>query len=85
MEEVERCMLARQSVPPPQPLLATLRRGCKLIAPCCDTAFWCRFCHDVAKEHPLTGDTPHKLDRHAVRELERGASASARTPGGMCA
>ena len=50
------------------------RRGCKLVSPCCDTAFWCRFCHDAAKENgPLTDGQPHKLDRHAVREVECGA------------
>ena len=46
------------------------RRGCKLISPCCGEAFWCRFCHDAAKDGPSANGNPHKLDRHAVREVE---------------
>ena len=49
------------------------RRGCKLVSPCCNTAFWCRFCHDAVKEQgPLADGQPHKLDRHSVREVECG-------------
>lgn len=49
------------------------RRGCKLVGPCCGEAFWCRFCHDAAKEQgPSATGPPHKLDRHAVREVECG-------------
>jgi RING finger/CHY zinc finger protein 1 len=50
------------------------RRGCKLVGPCCGEAFWCRFCHDAVKElgPPTNGQMPHKLDRHAVREVECG-------------
>jgi len=39
------------------------KRKCKLIAPCCDTAYNCRFCHDEAV-------TNHTLDRQKVREIE---------------
>jgi len=51
------------------------RRGCKLVAPCCGEAFWCRFCHDAAKEEgeQAAGAVPHKLDRHAVTQVECGS------------
>ena len=49
------------------------RRGCKLVGPCCGESFWCRFCHDAAKEHGSSAtDPPHKLDRHAVQQVECG-------------
>lgn len=42
------------------------------MGPCCGEAFWCRFCHDAAKDGPSATGPPHKLDRHAVREVECG-------------
>ena len=50
------------------------RRGCLLVGPCCGTAYWCRFCHDAATETGPSGRSPpHKLERHAVREVQCGA------------
>ncbi|KFM26998.1 putative RING finger protein [Auxenochlorella protothecoides] len=37
------------------------RRAAQLVAPCCDRAYVCRFCHDEA--------TDHVLDRYAVCEM----------------
>lgn len=39
------------------------QRKCKLIAPCCNKAYNCRFCHDEA-------ETGHVLDRHKVEQVE---------------
>ena len=38
------------------------KRKCKLVAPCCDTAYNCRFCHDDVENH--------SLDRRSVTEVE---------------
>jgi len=38
------------------------QRKCKLVAPCCDTAYNCRFCHDEATNN-------HSLDRRSVTEV----------------
>ncbi|KAJ1474370.1 hypothetical protein T484DRAFT_1635672, partial [Baffinella frigidus] len=42
---------------------------CKLVAPCCGEAFWCRFCHDAVKDVTIEGVVGHKLNRHAVAEV----------------
>ena len=36
-------------------------RRCRLIAPCCNKAYWCRHCHNDAEAH--------EMDRHAVKEV----------------
>jgi len=38
------------------------QRKCKLVAPCCDTAYNCRFCHDEAEGHTV--------ERRNVTEVE---------------
>ena len=38
------------------------QRKFKVIAPCCDTAYSCRFCHDEAEGHTV--------ERRTVREVE---------------
>ena len=49
------------------------RRRCKLVAPCCDEAFWCRHCHN---ERTAAGEWDprrrHELERSAVREVVCG-------------
>jgi RING finger/CHY zinc finger protein 1 len=37
------------------------KRGCKLIAPCCNKLIFCRLCHDEEYDHII--------DRHAVKEI----------------
>ena len=37
------------------------KRKCKLVAPCCDQAFTCRFCHDDVSDHTV--------NRYAVKEM----------------
>ncbi|XP_078164190.1 zinc finger protein BRUTUS-like isoform X1 [Carex rostrata] len=37
------------------------KRNCKLVAPCCNKLFTCRFCHDKVSDHTM--------DRKAVREM----------------
>jgi zinc finger-like protein len=37
------------------------KRRCKIVAPCCDQAFTCRFCHDDASDHTV--------NRYAVKEM----------------
>jgi RING finger and CHY zinc finger domain-containing protein 1 len=46
------------------------RRNCKLVAPCCNTAYTCRLCHDFEK-HDMNCNykTKHKLDRFSVKEV----------------
>lgn len=39
------------------------KRGCKLLAPCCNKSYNCRFCHDEEEEN-------HTLDRQAVEQVE---------------
>mmetsp|Transcript_45609 Transcript_45609/g.121263 ORF Transcript_45609/g.121263 Transcript_45609/m.121263 type:complete len:304 (-) Transcript_45609:425-1336(-) len=46
-------------------------RGCRLVSPCCDEEFWCRFCHNAAKDAGNTVNG-HTLDRHAVKEVVCG-------------
>ncbi|GBF97018.1 hypothetical protein Rsub_09491, partial [Raphidocelis subcapitata] len=47
------------------------RRRCRLVAPCCGEVFWCRHCHNAAKddgEQDLSAR--HALDRKQVSEVE---------------
>lgn len=47
------------------------RRRCRLVAPCCGEVFWCRHCHNAAKddgEQDLA--KRHALDRKQVQEVE---------------
>mmetsp|Transcript_14400 Transcript_14400/g.31248 ORF Transcript_14400/g.31248 Transcript_14400/m.31248 type:complete len:284 (+) Transcript_14400:1-852(+) len=36
-------------------------RGCKILAPCCDKFFGCRFCHDA--------EADHQIDRHQISQM----------------
>lgn len=40
---------------------AHYKRKCKLVAPCCDQAFSCRFCHDDVSDHTV--------NRYSVKEM----------------
>ena len=49
---------------------AHYRRRCRLVAPCCNKAYWCRICHDEAEHDACpAGTTEHTIDRKAVTEL----------------
>mmetsp|Transcript_46514 Transcript_46514/g.131497 ORF Transcript_46514/g.131497 Transcript_46514/m.131497 type:complete len:271 (-) Transcript_46514:33-845(-) len=43
------------------------RRRCRIVAPCCGKAFWCRHCHNEAKNASICG--AHELDRTQIREV----------------
>lgn len=46
------------------------RRRCKLVAPCCDSVFWCRHCHNTERQtNEADSRKRHELDRTTVREL----------------
>ncbi|CAD7698853.1 unnamed protein product, partial [Ostreobium quekettii] len=46
------------------------RRRCRLVAPCCGEVFWCRHCHDAAKnDGEADAKRRHTLDRQAVKEV----------------
>lgn len=46
------------------------RRRCKLVAPCCDKAYWCRHCHnDSEMEMQQDPAKQHQLDRTQVKEV----------------
>jgi hypothetical protein len=49
------------------------RRRCKLVAPCCGEVFWCRHCHNDAKnERETDAKKAHQLGRTAVLEVVCG-------------
>lgn len=49
---------------------AHYRRGCDLLAPCCDLFYACRFCHDAEKwEGEPDPKKRHQLNRKAVRSV----------------
>ena len=59
-----------------EPGCAHYRRRCKLVAPCCGEAYWCRHCHnEVHFEGQLDPAKAHQLDRSQVREVICGACA----------
>eukprot|EP00389_Voromonas_pontica_P001237 GDKH01001840.1.p1 GENE.GDKH01001840.1~~GDKH01001840.1.p1 ORF type:complete len:301 (-),score=21.96 GDKH01001840.1:248-1150(-) len=39
------------------------KRACKIIAPCCNEEYWCRHCHNDAKQGA------HEVDRFAVEKI----------------
>eukprot|EP00775_Hariotina_reticulata_P005876 gene5876-6117_t len=46
------------------------RRRCKLVAPCCGEVFWCRHCHNQAKDDSEQDPVKrHALDRKRVTEV----------------
>ncbi len=56
-----------QPLPPPRLLAAGdhYKRRCRLVAPCCGEVFWCRHCHNAAKDDGeqvgCGSKTPHQL------------------------
>eukprot|EP00929_Paragymnodinium_shiwhaense_P030425 TRINITY_DN17246_c0_g2_i2.p1 TRINITY_DN17246_c0_g2~~TRINITY_DN17246_c0_g2_i2.p1 ORF type:complete len:281 (+),score=23.97 TRINITY_DN17246_c0_g2_i2:200-1042(+) len=42
------------------------KRRCRIIAPCCGEAFWCRHCHNEEKSH---GWGSHQIDRTQIQEV----------------
>ncbi|CAG9462512.1 unnamed protein product [Pedinophyceae sp. YPF-701] len=61
------------------------RRRCKLRCPDCDELFWCRFCHNAAKndEEPDVRKR-HTLDRHRVRSVECALCGTEQPVGTSC-
>lgn len=48
-------------------------RNCKIIAPCCNEAFWCRHCHNEAKaDSQKNPKLAHEIDRKKVVEVVCG-------------
>lgn len=45
-----------------QPICKHYKRNCKLVAPCCNKVYPCRFCHDEANEN-------HAVNRKLVKEV----------------
>ena len=46
------------------------KRGCKIIAPCCNEAFWCRHCHNEEKyDNIIDPKIAHKLERKDIKEI----------------
>ena len=62
------------------------RRRCKLVAPCCGEAFWCRHCHN---ERTAAGEWDparrHELERSAVREVVCGVCDARQPAAASCA
>jgi RING finger/CHY zinc finger protein 1 len=47
------------------------RRGCDVLAPCCEQFYACRFCHDAEKwEGEADPKRRHQLDRKAVKQVK---------------
>ena len=68
-------MRHRSQQPRPAPVAelgcAHYKRKCALLAPCCNTYFTCRFCHDAEKyEAVLDPKKLHRVDRHAVTTIK---------------
>ncbi|KAL4856014.1 E3 ubiquitin-protein ligase [Chlorella vulgaris] len=60
------------------------RRRVKFITPCCDEEWWCRHCHNKAKDtEEQDWQRKHELDRKAITELVC-ALCNTRQPVGTC-
>lgn len=45
-------------------------RNCKIISPCCNEIFNCRFCHDKVKdENEIDFEKAHKIDRFKIEKI----------------
>jgi len=65
---------------------AHYKRQCQLLAPCCDTFYACRFCHDEARlEGERDPRKAHALDRKLVRTVKCMRCGLAQPPQQACA
>jgi len=55
------------------------QRNCRLVAPCCDTAYNCRFCHDEATSHSLVRSSVVEVEC-LVCELRQEVSRHCKSP-----
>ena len=61
------------------------RRRCKLVAPCCGEVFWCRHCHNEAKnERETDAKKAHQVDRTAVQEVVCGCCGERQPVAASC-
>lgn len=58
------------------------RRHCQIVAPCCGEAFWCRHCHNEAKN---VGKGAHEIDRKRIKEVICQHCNLRQPPGEGCA
>ncbi|CAE8612100.1 unnamed protein product [Polarella glacialis] len=58
------------------------RRRCKIIAPCCGQAFWCRHCHNEATTN--SGEAAHEIDRTRITEVVCQLCLKRQPPGQGC-
>mmetsp|Transcript_21897 Transcript_21897/g.48389 ORF Transcript_21897/g.48389 Transcript_21897/m.48389 type:complete len:271 (+) Transcript_21897:53-865(+) len=56
-------------------------RRCRIVAPCCGEAFWCRHCHNEAKSD---GKNSHEMDRTEIREVICQRCHSRQVPSEQC-
>jgi RING finger/CHY zinc finger protein 1 len=62
------------------------RRGCELLAPCCNEWFTCRVCHDAVKsEGERDPKRAHTLDRRAVARVRCLGCRAEQAPARECA
>lgn len=48
------------------------KRNCKIVSPCCNKVYFCRFCHDDDEYEDVSIDkldNAHKLDRFTIKEV----------------
>jgi len=57
------------------------RRRCRIVAPCCGEAFWCRHCHNEAKN---VGPNAHEVDRTQIQEVICQNCSSIQPPAQNC-
>jgi len=61
------------------------KRRCRLVAPCCGELFWCRHCHNAAKDDGEQDPAKrHALDRKQVKEVECALCLTQQPVGETC-
>jgi len=61
------------------------QRGCKLVAPCCNEAFWCRHCHNEEKyDTVFDPKLAHKLEREKIEEIICGKCETKQSVSNEC-
>lgn len=64
---------------------AHYKRKARLLAPCCDEWFGCRFCHDKVKsEDAADRKKAHTMDRHAVTTIQCMRCRTIQPAGPVC-